>query len=120
MSAVSTSPASGSAWLKAGALLAVGAVMIAVLAGRVRPGAEAVAVIFPPWWDARQAIVATAAAGASIVRTGAIPAILIVQPADGDGLARLQQAGAWFALDPRAVAACFSNPKTTQSEGPRS
>lgn len=118
MTSSSPSPANGAAWLKAGALLAAGAVGIAALAGQVRPGAEAVAVIFPPWWDARQAILASAAAGASIVRTGAIPAILIVQPARGDGLARLQEAGAWLALDPRAVAACFSD-KTTSPEGPR-
>lgn len=118
MTSTTTSSARATAWLKAGALLAAGAVGVAALAGQVRPGAEAVAVIFPPWWDATQAIVATAAAGASIVRTGAIPAIMIVQPADGDGLARLQKAGAWLALDPRAVAACFSN-SPTPSEGPR-
>lgn len=112
-----TSPADRAAWLKAGALLAASAVGIAALASQVHPGAEAVAVIFPPWWDARQAIVATAAAGALVIRTGAIPAIMIVQPARDDGMERLRDAGAWLALDPRAVAACFSKPTT--SEGPR-
>lgn len=117
MTSSSPSPADGAAWLKAGALLAVGAIGIAALASQVRPGAEAVAVIFPPWWDAGQAIVATAAAGASVIRAGAIPAIMIVQPAHDDGLARLRTAGAWLALDPRAVAACVSNSTTPESEG---
>ena len=49
--------------------------------------------------------------------TGAVPAILIVQPAHGDGLTRLRAAGAWFALDPQAVAACFSRSTATRPEG---
>lgn len=118
MTSSSLSQENGAAWLKAGTLLAAGAVGIAALASQVRPGAEAVAVIFPPWWDARQAIVATAAAGASVIRIGAIPAIMIVQPAHDDGLARLRSAGAWLALDPRAVAACFSSSTTSEGSMP--
>jgi hypothetical protein len=108
---------SRSAWLQAGSLLLVSSVVIAALSMQARSGADTVAAIFPPWWSAQQAMLATAAAGASVVRTGAIPAIMIVQPAQNGGLAKLRAAGAWFALDPQAVAACFSNSTTTRSEG---
>ena len=67
-----------------------------------------VAVAFPPWWTARQVFLATASADAAIVRITAIPALLVVRPDDHDGLARLRQAGVWLAVDPQAVAACFT------------
>jgi hypothetical protein len=51
---------------------------------------------------------AAATANAAFVRTTAIPAILVVRPDNQAGLARLHRAGAWFAIDPRAVAACLS------------
>jgi hypothetical protein len=38
----------------------------------------------------------------------AIPSVLVVRPDDRAGLARLREAGAWLAVDPRAIAACFS------------
>jgi hypothetical protein len=43
------------------------------------------------------------------VRVTAVPALLVVRPDGRDGLARLRQAGVWFAADPQAIAACFSN-----------
>lgn len=106
----------GAAWLKATLLLAASTVTLASLSMQVRPGTEIVAAIFPPWWSARHAILAIADANASLVRGGAIPAILIVKPASIDGLAKLRAAGAWFTVDPKAVAACISN-ATNRSEG---
>jgi hypothetical protein len=97
------------AWLNAVALLVASFVAIAALSLQVRPGAEVVAVAFPPWWSARQVLLAAASANAAIVRVTAIPAILVVRPDDHDGLTRLHQAGVWFAVDPQAIAACFSN-----------
>jgi hypothetical protein len=64
-------------------------------------------VAFPPWWSAQQVLLATASADAAIVRTTAVSAILVVRPNDHDGLARLHTAGAWLAIDPQAIAACF-------------
>jgi hypothetical protein len=32
----------------------------------------------------------------------------VVRPDLHDGLARLREAGAWLAMDPQAIAACFS------------
>jgi hypothetical protein len=95
------------AWLNAAALLIVSWVAIASLAFQARPGAEIVAVAFPPWWSAQQVLLAAASADAAIVRTTALPATVVVRPNDQDGLARLHSAGAWLAIDPRAIAACF-------------
>lgn len=81
---------------------------MAALSLQVRPGAEIVAVAFPPWWGAERIFAATASADAAIVRVTAIPSLLVVQPDGHDGLARLREAGAWLAIDPQAVAACLT------------
>jgi hypothetical protein len=96
------------AWLNAAALLISSFIAIAALSLHVRPGAEVVAVAFPPWWSAQQVFLAAASANAAIVRMTAVPAILVVRPDDRDGLTRLRQAGVWLAMDPQAIAACFT------------
>lgn len=99
------------AWLNAAALLLASVIAVAALSFQERPGAEVVAVAFPPWWTARQIFEATASADAAIVRTTALAAILVVRPNNHEGLSRLRQAGAWLTLDPQAIAACFNNPE---------
>ncbi len=96
------------AWLNAAALLVLSWIVIAAISLQVRAGAEIVAVAFPLWWGSQQAISAAASAEAAIVRTTAIPTLLVVRPLKHDGLARLRRAGAWFAMDPQAIDACFS------------
>jgi hypothetical protein len=96
------------AWLNAAALLAASWFAIAALSLQIRPGAEVVAVAFPPWWSAREVFLASASADAAIVRMTAVPFLLVVRPDLHDGLARLREAGAWLAMDPQAIAACFS------------
>jgi hypothetical protein len=101
------SPSRWPAWLNAAALLVATFVAIASLSLQVRPDSEVVAVAFPPWWSAQEVLLAAASANAAIVRMTALPA-LVVRPDDHDGLTRLRQAGAWLAMDPQAVAACFA------------
>jgi hypothetical protein len=96
------------AWLNAAALLAASWLAIAALSMQIRPGAEVVAVAFPPWWSAQEVFLAAAAADAAIVRMTAVPSLLVVRPDRHDGLARLREAGAWLAIDPQAIGACFS------------
>ena len=96
------------AWFNAVGLLVASFVAIAVLSLQVRPGAEVVAVAFPPWWDAQRIFTAAASANAAIVRITAIPSILVVQPDRSDGLARLRESGVWLAIVPQAIAACFT------------
>ncbi len=95
-------------WLNATGLLIASFVGVAALSLQVRPGTEVVAVAFPPWWSAQQVFAAAASADAAIVRTTAIPSILVVQPDGHDGLARLRESGAWLAIDPQAIAACLT------------
>ena len=97
-------------WLGAATLLLASVVAVAALSLQVRPGAEIVAVAFPPWWTSQQVFEAAASADAAIVRTSAIAAVLVVRPNERKGLSRLRQAGAWLTIDPQAIAACFNNP----------
>jgi hypothetical protein len=103
------------AWFNAAGLLAASWIAIAALSLQVRPGAEVVAVAFPPWWGTQQVFLAAASANAAIVRMTAIPSLLVVRPDYRDGLTRLRQAGVWLAMDPQAIAACF----TKQQQGSR-
>jgi hypothetical protein len=96
-------------WLNAAALLLASWIAIAALSMQVRPGTEVVAVVFPPWWNLQQALRAAVSANAAIVRTTALPAMLVVRPDNHEGLTRLRNAGVWLTIDPLAIAACFSN-----------
>ena len=102
------SPSRWPAWLNAAALLVASFVAIAALSLQVRPEADVVAVAFPPWWSAQEVLLAAASANAALVRMTALPALLVVRPDDHDGLTRLRRAGAWLAIDPQAIAACFT------------
>lgn len=95
------------AWLNAAVLLIASFASIAALSLQIRPGAEIVAVAFPPWWNAQRAFLAAASADAAIVRMTAVPSLLVVRPERHDGLARLRKAGVWLVVDPQTVAACF-------------
>jgi hypothetical protein len=95
-------------WLNAAILLLSSWIFVAALSFQTRADTEVVAVIFPPWWNAQQALQAAASANAAFVRTTAIPAILVVRPDERAGLNRLRDAGAWLTIDPRAIAACLN------------
>ena len=101
-------PSSRLAWLNASLLLLASFIAVAALSLQVRPGSEIVAVVFPQWWSEQLSMLAAGSADAAIVRTTAVPSLLVVRPDQTDGLARLRHAGAWFAIDPQAIAACFS------------
>ncbi len=109
ISANDTRPVRYYAWLNATGLLLVSWLAIAWLSLQARPGADVVAVMFPPWWSSQQIFAAAASADAAIVRLTAIHSILVVRPDDHEGVARLRQAGVWLALDPQAIAACFTD-----------
>jgi hypothetical protein len=96
-------------WLNAGALLLASWLVLTALTLTPRPDADVIAVVFPPWWGGDRALLTAASTGATIVRSGALPTILVVQPADGDGRARLRRAGAWLALDPQALGGCLTS-----------
>jgi len=94
--------------LNAAVLLFASFIGMAALSLRAKADIDIVAVVFPPWWDTRQVFLAASSANAAIVRSTSIPSILVVQPNGHDGLARLRDAGVWLVLDPKAIAACFT------------
>jgi hypothetical protein len=102
-----TSAARWPAWTNAAVLMLASWIAVAALSLQVGPGAEIVAVAFPPWWGTERAFLAAASADAAIVRITALPSVLVVRPDQHDGLARLREAGAWLAIDPQAIAACL-------------
>jgi len=102
-------PSRRPAWFNAAGLLVASFFAIAALSLQVRPGAEVVAVAFPPWWSTQQVFAAAASANAAIVRGTAIPSILVVQPDSHDGLTKLHESGVWLTIDPRAIAACLTS-----------
>jgi hypothetical protein len=96
-------------WLNASALLVISFLAISFVTLRARPGADVLAVAFPPWWSTQQVFLAAASANAAIIRETSIPSLLVVNIQQPDGLSRLRDAGVWLALDPRAIAACLKN-----------
>jgi hypothetical protein len=96
------------AWANAGVLLVASWFAIAALSLQIHPGVEVVAVLFPPWWNAQRAFLASASADAAVIRITAVPSLLVVRPNRHDGLTRLRRTGAWLVMNPQAIAACFS------------
>jgi len=79
------------AWLNAAALLFASWLLIAVLSFQARPGAEVIAVAFPPLWNSQQVFAALASSDAAIVRITALATVVVVRPSDRDGLVRLRR-----------------------------
>jgi hypothetical protein len=97
------------AWLFPFCLAAASVIGVALISLQVRPGADIVTVVFPPWWTPQQTFGAIAAAQAEPVSATALPSVLVVRPVGDNGLARLRDAGALMALDPLVTTACFKN-----------
>jgi hypothetical protein len=74
-----------------------------------------VAVIFPPWINADEALLRSVTAGARFVGYGRVPFIVVVVPEASDYLDRVLSRGALFALDPRSLAGCLEPASLGQS-----
>jgi hypothetical protein len=99
------------AWLNAAGLLLASVIAVAALSFQVRPGADVVAIAFPPWWGSQQVFAAIASADAAIVRTTDISTLMVVRPDEHEGLTKLRNAGVWLTIDPQAIAGCFIKTK---------
>ena len=93
-----------------GALILAFATVFPAWAMRIglRPGdpLAGVAVVFAPWTGAGEAIARATAAGGSLVRLGALPWIVVVNPVDALYVDRAFAEGALLVLDPKKLAAC--------------
>jgi hypothetical protein len=92
--------------LGAAAFLSFGAVMAKTLSPKSE-AEPAVAVIFAPWTDAREALSRTADAGGRFVRFGAFDFIAVIEPSNRNFAREIRAQGAWFIADPVALAACL-------------
>jgi len=92
------------AW--AGPIILASLSLAAALGLALAPPAQGpVAALFPPWWNGAQSLLAASSAGA-VIRFGALPSIVIVQPAGDGGVTQLHRLGAWAVLDPQAFGGC--------------
>jgi hypothetical protein len=73
---------------------------------RPRDPLAGVAVMFPPWTSAEDAILRATAPGGSVLRLGAISSIVVVSPRDPDYVDRVFAEGALLVLDPQVLATC--------------
>lgn len=72
----------------------------------LRPDAQAVAAVFPPWWTPR-AVFAAAAGGGEVMQAGAAPGVVLVRSYRAGLPARLRSAGALMVLDPAFAGGCL-------------
>jgi hypothetical protein len=79
------------------------------------PGSAYLALVFPPWWGARQAFLAAAPAGA-VIRFGLLPSIVIIAVAPGGEAPAAT--GAWAVLDPRALGGCAGRSISSRGVAP--
>jgi len=84
--------------------LAVGALVVCAALELQPEAGGPVAAVFPFWWGGARAALAAAPAGA-LIRFGALPCIVVLQPAPA-GRAMLRRAGAWAVLNPAALGGC--------------
>jgi hypothetical protein len=96
------------AWGNAGLLLLASWLALVTMSVVPRADAQAVAAIFPPWWSGERAFGAAVASGAAILRTGALPTILVLRPADAGDLAALREAGAWIVGNSWPLGGCLT------------
>jgi hypothetical protein len=89
-----------------GPVTLAGLSLAAALSLALAPPAQGpVAALFPPWWGGAKSLLAASGAGA-VIRFGALPCIVIVQPAGAGGNAVLHHLGAWAVLDPQVFGGC--------------
>src|SRR3954467_5983367 len=93
-------------WIVIGAFAVAGTALALRAALRPRDPQAGVAVVFAPWTSAGDAIVRATAAGASILRLGVLPSIVVVSPSDAGYVDRVLAEGALLVIDPQVLAAC--------------
>ena len=79
--------------------------MIVLAAAPRQPGAQ-VAVVFPPWMSSATAVARATAAGATLVRFGRVPFVLIIRPTNTSSIAVASRFGAWLVIDAANVLGC--------------
>jgi hypothetical protein len=93
-------------WLPA-VTLAFGGLFVAAAQGLAPGGSHRVAAIFPPWWSAKDCLVAAAGAG-DILGFGALPFIVAVEADTTTTATTLHGAGAILVVDASPFLSCLT------------
>ncbi len=89
-------------------VLMLSSLVVLIVAATAPPtDGRPVAAVFGPGLTLAETIARVGPTGATIVRTGGLDNIVIVQSDDPALVQHLRAAGAWLIVDPRAVAACL-------------
>tara|TARA_B100000965_G_scaffold156159_1_gene130111 strand:+ start:1365 stop:1691 length:327 start_codon:yes stop_codon:yes gene_type:complete len=100
-------------YLPAAALVAVCVGWLAVATLRPQPGQTQIGVVFPPGFTGQDVLSRVADAGGRLVREGAWPFIAVIAADDARVLARLDELGALFTVNPLALGGCLTRPAAT-------
>ena len=74
---------------------------------RAQDGSVPRAIVFPPWLGAMQSVSLSLAAGHRVLRSGRLPSIVVVAPADMAGQTPPLPQGAWFSFVLAGLAGCL-------------
>ena len=96
--------------LPATLLVAVCILWLAAATLRPQPGQLQIGVVFPPTLSGSQVLARIADAGGRLVRQGAWPFIAVVTLDTPETLARLNDRGALFTINPLALGGCLTRP----------
>ena len=97
-------------FLPATSLVAVCVLWLAFATLRPQPGQSQIGVVFPPNYSGQDVLTRIADAGGRLVREGAWPFIAVVAADDAHVLARLDDLGALFTVNPLALGGCLTRP----------
>ena len=100
-------------FLPATALVSVCILWLAVATLRPQPDQMQIGVVFPPNYSGQDVLSRVADAGGRLVREGAWPFIAVVAADDARVLARLDELGALFTVNPLALGGCLTRPAAT-------
>jgi hypothetical protein len=100
-------------FLPAAALVVVCVFWLAAATLRPQPGQTQIGVVFPPNIGAQDVLARIAEAGGRLVREGAWPFIAVVAMDDARVLARLDDLGVLFTVNPLALGGCLTRPAAT-------
>lgn len=94
-------------WSAALGLLLASLTITGLYAIGVKPGAETVVAVYPPWWSDQQVYSAVAMADVSIVRVAPIRNLIVVRPNERGDFGRLSRSGTILLVDAIAASACI-------------
>ena len=89
-------------------LLAVGSLVVILGIHLSPPDQGPLALVFPPWWDARHVQQAAGSVG-RVIGTGAMASIVIIEPRGNMARGDARKSGVILVLNPQAMTGCHAS-----------